>query len=760
MTLLDSLNSDESARLEDYLNDKFQTAADLRNLEELLQNVKDQEALLREQLRETNVSLEQAQKASRAHASSALEEAEAFARHQADIDRRLMVATRSETSDEAAAKFQKSFDILQRLDLAQGYVELLREVDNLRTEAGQKIRISPQAALQPYTRLQQISSTLKARRPAAEDAAPHLVYHVERVTTAVWKEMRDILATELEGTLTKIHWPSPILKMNGQLLEEWEQQVKKLLDLQEPELLGRETAQDTEAAKRPPSSLLPLDVMMKALELRFRYHFDGERRTNRLDKPEYSLSHILDLVDSYNSFFVTYLQPVLTTHFQSSPLAKIPIYIDATAALITALLPMLRRKILGMLPDIAKQPQLLSHLIHELISFDTTLRDEWGYGGGNGGDEVWKGLTWEVLVLNGWFGKWLSVERDFALSRYQNIIDSPDAGEIDLDSVEPSVTKPTKAAIRVNDLLETITERYRPLLSFSQKLSFLIDVQIAMLDRFHNRLHSGLEAYLAATSSVVRAVQGVSKEDRAGVEGINGLERLCRVYGSAEYLEKAMEGWSDDIFFLSLYAELQSRARSAQKDTVGPMSMSDVALRTSTSIGDEDSETGGLFDETATAYRKLRERTEGLMGQRLGMQARQALTGYLRINPWTSVDSSSLSDDADDEPATTTPELQPLLSDLSRTLSFLAPRLALPPLRRIARSVLEVIQRCLWDVVLMRHSLSPAAVVQFRVDLEAIWAMFDGTAGLGRGWAERVMRKLSEGESTSVFPEWRSEESE
>ena len=44
-----------------------------------------------------------------------------------------------------------------------------------------------------------------------------------------------------------------------------------------------------------------------------------------------------------------------------------------------------------------------------------------------------------------------------ALTRYQSIIDSRDGGEIDYDSVDAGMTKPTKSAIRVNDLLETIT---------------------------------------------------------------------------------------------------------------------------------------------------------------------------------------------------------------------------------------------------------------------------------------------------------------
>ena len=106
-----------------------------------------------------------------------------------------------------------------------------------------------------------------------------------------------------------------------------------------------------------------------------------------------------------------FLQPVLRSHFKGSNLALNPIYIDSTSALVTALLPMLRRKIFALLPQVAKQPQLLSHLIHELMSFDSSLKDDWGYDGGCGVDG-WKGLTWEVLVKRNWFGKWLQVEKD------------------------------------------------------------------------------------------------------------------------------------------------------------------------------------------------------------------------------------------------------------------------------------------------------------------------------------------------------------
>lgn len=345
-------------------------------------------------------------------------------------------------------------------------------------------------------------------------------------------------------------------------------------------------------------------------------------------QPEYFLSHIVNLLNTYDEFFAIYLQPILHGHFKGSNLALTSIYIDSTSALVTALLPMLRRKISSFLPRIGKQPQLLSHFIHELIAFDVSIREEWAYDGGSG-IEGWRGLAWEVLVKKDWFGAWLGVEKNckccssrllletllneviVALFRYQSIIDEKESGDIDFDSVSPDVTKPTNAAIRVNDLLETITDRYRPLSSFSQKIRFLIDIQIAIFDKFHARLHDSLKAYLTLTSSIARTVQGVSKEDQVELQGLGGLERLCRIYGSAEYLEKKMQDWSDDVFFLELWDELQDRARrnTTGEGLAGPMSLEDVADRTSSNVGSEE-DAGGLFDETAGAYRRLRIRTE------------------------------------------------------------------------------------------------------------------------------------------------------
>ena len=144
--------------------------------------------------------------------------------------------------------------------------------------------MSPQDALQPYLRLQNLVNALKDAQPAAEDAAPHLIDHVGRTTRVLWKQMKDAFAAEFEATLKKMQWPGKDLTLDGQLEHEWIDGVKKLLELQEPELKARDSQTTDNTKGEEPLVLLPMEVMAKPLELRFKYHFEGDRPTNKLDK--------------------------------------------------------------------------------------------------------------------------------------------------------------------------------------------------------------------------------------------------------------------------------------------------------------------------------------------------------------------------------------------------------------------------------------------------------------------------------------------
>lgn len=614
---------------------------------------------------------------------------------------------------------------LGRLDVANGYIELLQELGNVKEQCLSNLGKDDSAVLHAYRGLQSLSLRLGPLQDAAELAAPNLVDYVKSTTSDLRQRIEKGFAAQLETVLKKINWPTPGATVPESLYNDFQSSTSKLLDLQLPDV---EALESSKASNQQPLVLLPFKVMVQPLELGFRYHFEGDKPTNRLDHPEYWLSHITDkLLGQYADFIQDYIQPILFQQFRNSSIALDPSYIDATSAFITSLLPMVRTKVFATLPKIQSQPQLLSHLIHEITAFDETLRNDWSYSGAEPANEKWKGLTWEVLTTGQWFTRWLSIEKDFALARYREIVDAPDSFELDYDSVGTArKTVPTKAAIRVNDLLETVTEHYRTLASFSQKLRFLIDIQIAIFDQFHERLFDALTSFVARTTLVGRT----SREEQEKLLGLPGLENLAKINGSAEYLEKAMRDWSDDIFFLELWEELQFRVQQREDGNITrDLSLSQVASKTSSTItngnGDEEIQ-GALFDETATAYGTLRDKVEKQIIDLVNNNIRKSLSAYERINPWASLSSPSAIAGQGLAP---TAELDALLATLNAHFGFLAKVLAPVPLTRVTRTVVQTIDHQVFEQVVLRHSFSTSGAAQLAADLAAVKVVLNKHVG-------------------------------
>ena len=631
---------------------------------------------------------------------------------------------------------------LRRLEIATGYLELFQEVDRLGTEARNTLKTEPRAALSSYVRLRGLARGLQQAQPDAEGAAPHLVDQVEQSTTKLRDDISAGLVKAFQSTLGKMKWPQKELNLLGGTMSTWTEQTALLLELREPDLLAEHDL-GSPAQKTTERVLLPLEVMVQPLAQRFRYHFFGDKPTNRLDKPEYFLSHVLDLVDRHGRFMTDAFQPVLDTRTGTSDELEY-IYSDSISEFITALLPIVMAKCLSVLPQLSSHAQLLSHFIHELMSFDNNLRDSWAYNPTPGSFSEWKGLTWEVLIAHDYFNKWLSVEKEFALARYRTIRDAPESTDIDYDGVEPHQTKPTKGTIRVNDLLETITDRYRGLSSFSQKMKFLIGIQLSVFDDYHQHLHEALQAYLASSHTAGRLLQGQSKSEALGEKG---LATLCKIYGSAEFLERKMEDWGDDVFFLELWEELQDRARAnnSNNGAVGhDLTVEEVAAKTSSTIkqsGDSELETegGALFDETATSYRRLKEQAEAEVLRLLDVNVRDGVLPLASVETWASLSTPT----ADISALSPSSALDGMLQTISSLLRFLRGVMAAAPLRKAAKHFRGTLQSEILNTVVLRHNFSAAGVFQLKRDVLALETAIDSATG-ARGVAAASMRKLNQ----------------
>jgi predicted nucleic acid-binding Zn-ribbon protein len=222
-------------RVQDYLNDKFQTLADLDTLDSLLSSVQTQQQQLRTQLETADSAVESAREALESHSQKLIATTNDFQNVQAGIDRRLLATTTADTATDAAVQFEATIEKLRRLDVARGYVDLLQKVQELSEDAKRHVSEgNPEEALKPYTKLQELAAGLKRRNEAAESAAVHLVDYVEKATGELWKEMSGMLADRLEKALAKIGWPGENLVLPHGAEESIRAAFEKLLVLQGP----------------------------------------------------------------------------------------------------------------------------------------------------------------------------------------------------------------------------------------------------------------------------------------------------------------------------------------------------------------------------------------------------------------------------------------------------------------------------------------------------------------------------------------------
>jgi RAD50-interacting protein 1 len=185
----------------------------------------------------------------------------------------------------------------------------------------------------------------------------------------------------------------------------------------------------------------------------------------------------------------------------------------------------------------------------------------------------------------------------------------------------------------------------------------------------------------------------------------------------------------------------------------GTLTVAEVAAKTSTSLnsgpstpaGEEEFESGALFDETASAYARIRTRTEGIMSELLNNNVRQSVVPYTKINPWATL--SPIQTSGADSTSSTTAELDGLLQTLQTLLAYLVRALGTVPLRRLVKQMLQALESTLVDQIIMRHSFSGAGVTQLAIDINTVGSVVAraidvGMVDVGMGKIHQAVKLL------------------
>ncbi|KAF3763655.1 hypothetical protein M406DRAFT_279700 [Cryphonectria parasitica EP155] len=683
----------------------------MENLDDLLASVEEQRAQLQSQLDDAARSLTTARQSADERQASLQQQIDDFQALQRDIDVRLQIVAASDAPDEAIQRLEGPMHKLAKVDLAHRYLVLLQDVESLREEARSHLPRNPKAALEPYTKLKRLAAYLQELQGPADGAAVHLVTHVAAIAESLWEEMKRTMWTEMDGILAKRGWPKKV-DPRSDIDEEWRECFEKSIDLQAPEVLYSSGV----------VTLLPMEVMAQNWIKEFRYHFMSDNATSEpRNIGSQCFPWILAQLGEWDDFLREDFGYLLASKFTDTEVADKMVYMDPTCALITSLLPVVSEKVRSTMKVALKDPAFLSSLIGQLMDFDDNLRRQFSYDGGDV-ERGWGGLTSEVLDEH--FDRWLKAERTFALERYQVIMASPDARQIDYDYSGPGKTKPTFGAVRVIDLLRSVTSQYNRIRRFSHQLRFLVDIQLAILDQYHQRLRDGLDAYNASTSLAFKAISGASKEDLAALQGTGALETLCKVFGSSDHVVSALKDWSNEEFFVEMWDRLQARARGSddQNNLAGGMSHDEVRGRTSQSVG-STGDGGILFDETIKAYAARRQQAQDWLIAAVQDSQSKAFRPYIQRTQWLTIseDSSPI----DPYTLAITAELDEPLSILKRNFDFLSHALSTAIFRRVVRRALESLQDNLYEHVLVANRFTTLGAAQFLRDMHAIFAIAD-----------------------------------
>ncbi|EFY99657.1 RINT-1/TIP-1 family protein [Metarhizium robertsii] len=695
-------------RVEDYLDDKLQSMADLDTLDELLVNVETQRNQLQSQLDDAVRELEKARRTTEDRSDSLQQQIDEFNELQASIDTRVKIAAASDAPSEAIARLQRPMKKLQHVELAQKYLILLQDVERLRAEARSYLPDSPKAALEPYAKLKGLA--LKLRSLSGNEEL-HLVDHVQAVTESLWNEMKKTMSAELEGVLEKRHWPK--VDPHAEMDDEWIACVEKLIDLQMPEI--------TRSSSTLP--LLPFNVMTAIFVAEFRFHFMSDKPTSN---PQSIGTHcfpwFLTMIEKWEDFFRNNLGHLLATKFHETPVAENTVYLDPVSALITAMLPVMRGKVHAVANEAIKNPPFLSSFISQLMTFDENIRQRFSYDDGDD-DKGWNGLTGEILDHH--FDAWFRVEREFALERFEKIIESADGRKIDYDYSVTGKMKPTFAAVRITDLLRVVTGKYERLRKLKHKTKFLTDIQLDILDGYHDRLRGSLEAYQSITSTLGRTLHGASKEQLAALEGIGALETLCKVIGSSDHIANTLTEWSDEEFFVVLWEDLQTRdaQRSKRNSAASGIAPDSILGRVPSHLSDNGSSDSGIFDETVSAYSSRRKAAEQLLVNALVDSHAKAFRAYASKVQWTTVGDAAVLDDPSQ--FSISPELDEPLRILQRNFDYLTKALSTASFRRVWHEALDKLQDLLWTSVLLKQSFTTLGAAQFAHDGGAVFSLVE-----------------------------------
>ncbi|ODV78764.1 uncharacterized protein CANTADRAFT_52760 [Suhomyces tanzawaensis NRRL Y-17324] len=603
---------------------------------------------------------------------------------------------------------------LEGLKQEFGHLEVIRQLTTLldakreKTKAIQLIEAARLIESQLQPDMSVLDLKLYAQKTKEIDDGSTLASEVVQILNLALQQIVDQKRALLEVKLTELN------EKSGWYSNQPAKSPETFFDL--PECIG-ELIELQAIMNFPvyPDSWWAVDVMLKPVVTRFNFHYNNNKETNNISKPEWALAFV--------SLFLDNKAGVLDSHFGEvfNRINKFVLF-----EVITGILKPLRLKIVSMekslhkiassdtasSDDYERCGRLLTHLIYEVAAFDQKIRNQFHYNPytedvNQAPKKKWAGLAGDIFhnqdADSSSVKTWLNFENQLANKTFQSeIINSKQALSIDYDyrgandeeNLETTL-KPTYSAYALVKLMDTLTSHFQTLGIVKYQLKFVSGVQLTMIDKYCEHL-GGLFKTLSETYSQSKMMGlipgGLSSDNKAPTEnntvvGLKSLQGFTEIYCLAKFILNALEKWSLDLIFVQLWNAFKSASSKSQKEDLS------------------------IFDSALKQYDQLTTKVLKKIEEFFKKEIRASLKIYVNSSRWDIPET----DDAE-----ASNDLGPLVTVVPKYLKFLEKSVSQYDYHLISDQVVSLISNILYEYIITNHQFTKAGISQFAVDVDYI----------------------------------------
>lgn len=607
------------------------------------------------------------------------------------------------------------------LERVKVYNQYINSVEELSKEIESSLHIGAEGqALLGYGRL------LNTAKQVQSSKCSNLVDFVTN-TLLHWHQVFTLrFTTEFDVVLKTIKWPFTSSNDSVSQPPASQESIQRLCTLTQyllhlalPDDISSKSNAESDTSVMSPaivadfkSPLLPIQLLVRPLEVRFLFHFTGNKATNSRENPEWYFTQVLKWISAHESFLNTHIQPILNQCGHENTSAKVEFMRGLVCSVVL--------KLASDLPEVQYDDDTFCCTVQETLNFERELCGSYGY-------PTSQPSVLSVLTQARNFARWIHIERKFAFELMDELV-SDEGAWLALESGEAA-----HCGEQLILLLQGITDRYKRLPQPGHRLQFL-ELELELLDDFR-----------------VRVLQVMKSEKQDPL-----TSNYPAILNTVHHITATLSDWGDLPFFVEMqyyrecFSNIQDRTAAAicgYENTRLSMSADDLSsftfmpqdisilnssiapeiharqdaldsLNTDTkapSVTQLAEVSGSVFDSIVELYGHIQGEMIRTLASYVFSEVRARSQPYRKdkwfhtTNPKALRDSTKIS-----EPS---PSICPLLEVLARHLHALRDVLAPPLFIELWKKVADTLNKYVYEEVILLTRFSEAGARQFKFDM-------------------------------------------